>query len=258
VRNFRAGICASIIVVIAPFVSPAQTSQTKKPATRAAPKTQASANGIKVGDDVEVVTGFGWTPAKVIAISGNSYRVDVSGIQVTKDYPAEVRRLGAATAEDHANGQYRLGDRVQVNIQGQWIDGKVITEMGGDYQVEVSGNRTAWASPNNLRPGTPVAPAAPVKSGVPPKPGLTSCAGKIEGRYASSGSFGSIQITFRSGKATMSAMGDEEVLECWMGGGKIYLHKPGDPNLDMPIDINDDGTLQTPLGEIKKKGNSDI
>jgi hypothetical protein len=86
---------------------------------------------------------------------------------------------------------------------------------------------------------------------------LTSCAGKIEGRYASSGSFGSIQITFRSGKATMSAMGDEEVLECWMGGGKIYLHKPGDPNLDMPIDINDDGTLQTPLGEIKKKGNSD-
>ena len=54
----------------------------------------------------------------------------------------------------------------------------------------------------------------------------------------------------------MSAMGDEEVLECWMGGGKIYLHKPGDPNLDMPIDINDDGTLQTPLGEIKRKGNS--
>jgi hypothetical protein len=41
-----------------------------------------------------------------------------------------------------------------------------------------------------------------------------------------------------------------------MGGGKIYLHKPGDdPKVDMPIDVNDDGTLQTPLGEIKRKGN---
>ena len=41
-----------------------------------------------------------------------------------------------------------------------------------------------------------------------------------------------------------------------MPGDKIILHKPGDsPNQDMPIDINSDGTLQTPLGEIKKKGN---
>src|SRR5712691_1323529 len=56
-----------------------------------------SANGIKVGDAVEVVTGFGWTPAKVLAINGNSYRVLTNGVQVTKDYPAEVRRIGEAT-----------------------------------------------------------------------------------------------------------------------------------------------------------------
>jgi hypothetical protein len=33
------------------------------------------------------------------------------------------------------------------------------------------------------------------------------------------------------------------------GGARIYLHKPDAPNLDMAIDVNDDGTLQTPLGE---------
>jgi len=218
----------------------------------------AGASGITVGDSVEVVTGFGWTPARVLAINGNSYRVLTNGVQVTKDYPAEVRRIGPATAQDHSNGQYRLGDRVQVNVQGQWIDAKIMTEMGMEYQVELPGNRTAWATPQNLRPAaaTPTTASAP-KSGVPPKPGLSSCAGKIEGRYSTTGSgLGSFTITFRSGKATMTDPGgNDEVLECWFGGDKIYLHKPGNSSLDMPIDINNDGTLQTPLGEIKKKGN---
>ena len=49
------------------------------------------------------------------------------------------------------------------------------------------------------------------------------------------------------------AGGNDDVFECWMGGARMYLHKPDAPNLDMPIDINDDGTLQTPLGEIRKK-----
>ena len=215
----------------------------------------AGTNGIKVGDAVEVVTGSGWTPAKVVAVNGNSYRVLVYGVQVTKDYPAEVRRLGAASARDHAQGQYRLGDRVQVNVGGKWISSKIVTEMGQEYQVELPGNRTAWATPNNLRPANS-APAAVSSSsaGMPPKPGLKSCAGKFDGRYATTGGLGSFTLTFRSGKATMTdAGGNDEVFECWMGGAKMYLHKPDAPNLDMPIDINDDGTLQTPLGEIRKK-----
>jgi hypothetical protein len=64
-----------------------------------------------------------------------------------------------------------------------------------------------------------------------------------------------VSIEFRSGKASMLAVNGTDDYECWMGGGKIWLHKPGDaPDRDMPIDINDDGTLDTPLGEIKKKG----
>jgi hypothetical protein len=45
-----------------------------------------------------------------------------------------------------------------------------------------------------------------------------------------------------------------EQVECWIGGGKIYLHKPEESD-DFMIDINNDGTLQTPLGELTKKGN---
>jgi hypothetical protein len=234
-----------------------QTPAEAQAGARGGAAPQASTNGIKVGDQVEVVTGFGWTPAKVLAINGNSYRVLANGIPVTKDYPTEVRRLGAATAGDHANGQYRLGDRVQVNFEGSWIESKIIAELGSEYQVQLPGNRAVWANPQNLRPSTAAPPAntAP-KAGVPPKPGLTSCAGKIEGRYATTGNFGAFTITFRSGKATMTDLGNnEENFECWMGNGKIYLHQPGKDNLDMPIDINNDGTLQTPLGEIKKKGN---
>lgn len=111
----------------------------------------AESNGIRVGDQVEVITGFGWTPAKVLAIEGNSYRVLANGVAVVKDYPSEVRRLGPATAGDHAHGQFRLGDRVQVNLGGQWVAGKVVTEMGSDYQVEVAGNRLVWASGQALR-----------------------------------------------------------------------------------------------------------
>jgi hypothetical protein len=42
------------------------------------------------------------------------------------------------------------------------------------------------------------------QAGQPPKPGMTSCAGKFEGRYASAaGGPGVTTIVFRSGKATL-------------------------------------------------------
>jgi len=87
----------------------------------------------------------------------------------------------------------------------------------------------------------------------PPKPDLVSCAGKIEGRYAES-SHGQATLEFRSGKTTFKALLlGSQVLDCWTAGKKIYLYMPGDPD-PMEIDINDDGTLQAPMGEFKKKG----
>lgn len=227
------------------------------PGTRAAASPQTGAAGIKVGDTVQIDTAFGWMEARVLEARGNSFRVHAqSGADVWKTYPTELRRIGPLTAEEKASGLYDLHDRVQVKIDGRWVDGEIITTMGQEYQVQIAGNRTLWITAQNLH-HVAVAAASPApKAGQPPKPGLKSCAGKIEGRYASTGGLGSITILFRSGKATMPGLGGDEEFECWMSSDKIYLHKPGEStDQDMPIDINNDGTLQTPMGEIKKRGN---
>jgi hypothetical protein len=92
-------------------------------------------------------------------------------------------------------------------------------------------------------------PAIP--AGRPPKPGLTSCAAKIDGTYL--GPSGYPSIVFHSGKASVE--GDEAV-ECWTGGGKIYLHTAAtSADQDFVMGINRNGTLDTPLGEMKKKTN---
>ena len=217
---------------------------------------QTGAGGFKVGDTVQVNTAFGWMNAKVLRVDGNRYFVHAqSGAEVWKPYPSELHRIGPANAEDHANGIYDIGERVQLNFEGHWVESKIHGTLNNEYDVDFPGNRHGYVSAQNLRPST-APPPAPPKGGVPPKPGYVSCAGKIEGRYATTGGFGSLQITFRAGKANVGGgLGDDEFLECWMSGDKIILHKPSDPNVDMPIDINTDGTLQTPLGEIRKKGN---
>ena len=65
-----------------------------------------------------------------------------NGVQVTKDYPTEVRRIGALTARDHAAGQYALGDRVVAHVDGGWMEGHVVGTMGREYQVEFPNNRS--------------------------------------------------------------------------------------------------------------------
>jgi hypothetical protein len=222
----------------------------------AAPQT--GAGGFKVGDTVQALTGFGWMDSKVLQIKGNSYLVHTeAGPEVWKDYPAEIRRVGNLTAADHAAGQYTLHDKVQVNVQGQWVEGQVIGTLNDEYQVSLPGNRSAWAKPQNLRPSTAPPPPAPPKAGTPPKPGYVSCAGKIEGRYSSSAGFGGFTITFRAGKATVAGgiTGVDAQVECWISGTKILLHNPAESDMDLPLDVNNDGSLDTPLGEIRKKGN---
>lgn len=216
---------------------------------------QADANGFKIGETVNVATAGGLTEARILRANGDSYLVRIGSIEVWKAYPAELRRNGPLTDVDKARGLFALHEKVQVNVEGSWVQGEIIGELGMEYQVELPGNRTAWATAQHLRRVVVAEKPAP-KAGVPPKPGLKSCAGKLEGRYASTGGVGGMQITFRSGKAIFGDTGGGEESECWMDGEKIYLHKPGEStDTDMPIDINNDGTLETPFGEIKKKGN---
>jgi hypothetical protein len=165
---------------------------------------------------------------------------------------------------------YHLHDKVQVNARGiGWMDGEIISIADGietEYKVAVSGNRFLLASYHDLR-FVAAAPAAPAfQAGQPPKPGLASCAGKFEGRYGPAEGGPGPTIVFHSGKALLrepdmvmtdgklSGMMSEKEAECWTGGGKIYLRWVDGSHYDFPIDINDDGTIDTPEGSLKKKG----
>lgn len=153
-----------------------------------------------------------------------------------------------------------VGDTVQMPYIANTVMTGRLMKTNGDYcEMDSSGSGfTGWSKCSEMkRAGTacaaaPAAAAGRAAAAGPPKPGLVSCAGKFEGRYAPSTGLIGLTIVFRSGKATLSGpLSDDETFDCWTGGGKIILHKAGQD--DLPIDINDDGTLDTPLGELKKK-----
>lgn len=163
---------------------------------------------------------------------------------------------------------YQLHDKVQINIRGiGWVDGEIVSIAEGierEYKIQASGDRYALASAGDLR-FVAAAPAPASVAGKILKPGLVSCAGKFEGRYGPSAGPGPT-IIFRAGKATLrepdmvmtngklTGQTSEREAECSTGGGKIYLRWLDGAQYDFPIDINDDGTLDTPDGEVRKKG----
>ena len=141
---------------------------------------------------------------------------------------------------------FRLGDTLEVFLFGEWTKSELLAIDGTQYSVRLQDGAKYWMPAAQVRKVVVSIPA-----GQPPKPGLTSCAEKIDGTYLSPSGFPS--IVFRSGKA--SVQGDEAV-ECWTGGGKIYLHTANTPaDQDFVMGIHSNGTLDTPLGEIKKKNN---
>ncbi|HTS63065.1 MAG TPA: hypothetical protein VMH28_13640, partial [Candidatus Acidoferrales bacterium] len=119
-----------------------QTPAEAQAAARGGPAVPAQAQagpGFKVGDRVRVLA-VGWQEATILQIRGRSYYVRLSnGIEVSKDWPTEVRRLGALTAADHAAGQYDAHDRVQVNINGRWAEGTIQGQQGNMYEIKVPG-----------------------------------------------------------------------------------------------------------------------
>jgi hypothetical protein len=228
-------------------------------------QTGPGGGGFKVGDTVRVLFD-GWQESTVLQVHGNSYLVRLpNGVEVSKFWPTEVRRLGTLTAQDHAMGQYDLHDRVQVLVNGQWMEGEVRGQNLNMYDVKVKGVDTGFGSdivnttPENIRMSTTAASAPPAQraAGQPPRPGLASCAGKYEGRWEQAAGMGGMTVIFRSGKATVTGgLGGNDVFDCFVGDGKIVLYKPGSSTpFPFGFDINNDGTLQTPFGPIKKMGN---
>jgi hypothetical protein len=225
----------------------------------------AGFGGFKVGDTVRVLFD-GWQEAKVVQVRGASYVVHLpNGVDVSKVWPVEVRRVGKLTPEDHAMGQYDLHDRVQVLVNGRWMEGEVRSQNLNMYGIKVPGVDTGFGSDivdttaQNIRMSTTPAPPPPAQraAGQPPKPGLASCAGKYEGRWEHVSGLGGMKVVFRSGKATITeGAGGEMVFDCFTGGGKVVFYQAGSfTPFAYDFDINNDGTLQTPLGGIKKMGN---
>lgn len=227
--------------------------------------SQMGSGGFKVGDTVRVLID-GWQEAKITQVHGRSYVVHLpNGIDVSKLWPIEVRRLGRLTAQDHDAGQYDLHDRVQVLVNGRWMEGEIRGQNLNMYDIKVQGVDTGFGSdivnttPENIRISTTPAPAAPAQraSGQAPKPGLTSCPAKYNGRWEHVSGMGGMTVIFRPGKVTVTeGLGGPMEFECWTSGSEIVMYKPGSSTpFSYGFDVNNDGTLQTPLGAIKKMGN---
>jgi len=249
-----------------PFKARAATGSTgAASATPANAPSGPGAGGFKVGDTVRVLID-GWQEAKIIEVHGNSYLVHLpSGINVSKMWPWEVHRLGKLTAEDHAAGQYDLHDRVQVLVNGKWMEGEIRGQNNVNmYDIKVPGVDTGFGSDivnttaNNIRMSTTAAPPpAQRAAGQVPKAGLASCAGRYEGRWEHVSGMGGMTVIFRSGKATIrEGLGGDMPFDCFTGDGKVVFYKAGSfTPFSYDFDVNNDGTLQTPLGAIKKMGN---
>ena len=248
-----------------PFKARASAGSNGSGSTAAVNSQTSGPGGFKVGDTVRVLID-GWQEAKIIQVHGRSYVVHLpNGIDVSKLWPFEVRRLGKLTAEDHAAGQYDLHDRVQVLVNGQWMEGEIRGQNLNMYDIRVPGVDTGFGSdivnttPENIRMSTKPAPPPPAQraAGQAPKPGLASCAGQYEGRWEHVSGMGGMKVVFRSGKATITeGLGGEMPFDCFTGDGKVVFYKAGSfTPFSYDFDINNDGTLQTPLGAIKKMGN---
>jgi len=264
-RSTRPQVMALLSICHVQAPGESQTATRGGPAAAPAQAgSQVGPGGFKAGDTVRILAD-GWQEAKVLQVRGNSYFVQLgNGIQVSKIWPMEVRRVGILTAQDHAAGQYDSRERVQVLINDQWHEGTITGQNLNMYSIKVPGFHGDFDSdsfsttPENIRISTtPAPPPTQRAAGQVPKAGLASCGNKYDGRWEQIP--GGLRIIFRSGKATVSEppVGASQPYECFMGGGQILFYKAGSSTAVDYLTLlpNNDGTLQSELGSLKKMGN---
>ena len=170
----------------------------------------AGPGGFKVGDRVRILSD-GWQEAQIIQIHGASYVVHLSnGVEVSKLWPIEVRRIGPLTAEDHAAGQYDKGDRVQVLVNGRWMPGEIRGQNLNMYNILVPGVDTGFGD-NHVgydtreHPHVHPAPRRPSPHRARPgrfrSPDLRAAPAGMRGRWELAGGMAGMEVIFRSGTA---------------------------------------------------------
>jgi hypothetical protein len=79
---------------------------------------------------------------------------------------------------------------------------------------------------------------------------IAGCGSSLNGTYHQAGGAGIITLEFNSGKVTSTVGGESKQGTYDIKGDKVILHLPGDG--DVPLKLNGDGTLDSPLGTFKK------
>jgi len=220
-----------------------------------ATSSAAQGTAISVGDIVQTNVNGQMVVGEVVRSSGGTADLNLGQNNVNRfvqwQYLKVVQRAGTGEKTPLV-----VGDVVQVPYGPTLFSGRIMKVNGGYCEIDSSGSGfTGWTKCADVRSPklTAAAKTAPAGASKPPKPGLVSCAGKFEGRYGTSSGLTGLTLIFKAGKVTAKGpLSDDEEFECWTNGKKIYLHKAGEQDLD--IDVNDDGTLDTPMGELKRKG----
>jgi hypothetical protein len=79
---------------------------------------------------------------------------------------------------------------------------------------------------------------------------LGGCGSSLNGTYHQAGGAGIATLEFKSGKVTMTMMGQSKQGTYEIKGDQVMLHLPGEG--DTQLKMNSDGTLDSGLGTFKK------
>jgi hypothetical protein len=146
-----------------------------------------------VGDQVDVKWNSSWWKATILAVNGDKYHIHYTGWGSSWDEDVTADRVRAQTADSSVGSEttaasaaptavataartaaastsapkaaatWKPGDKVDVNWNGQWWQGQILTANGSQYKIHYTGWASSWdevVGPNRLR-----APTAGAKRG---------------------------------------------------------------------------------------------
>lgn len=156
----------SALGALAPLSGCPKAEVTEKKAEKSEDKEDKAEKPAKVemtfkeGDSVDVKWKDSWWKAEVLKVKAEKYRIHYVGWSATWDEdvsPDRVRErtdgaktgseskpAASASAEETPAGSWKVGDKVDVNWNKAWWQGKVLSISGSDYKVHYIGWAASW------------------------------------------------------------------------------------------------------------------